>query len=661
MVQPSYALTAATSAQPLWQPAPERVAAANLTRFAQTVHETCGVAVDSYEDLWRWSVERREEFWPAVWDFCQVIAARRGEQVVVDGERMSGTRWFPDARLNFAENLLRRRDAAPGIVFWNEVGRQTTLSFSELHLQTARLAATLRRWGIRPGDRIAALLPNLPEAIVAMLAAASVGATFSSCSPDFGVPGAVDRFGQISPRVLFAADGYIYGGKRFSTVEKATALQQQIPSIERCALVPYLDPDVHTPAGPWCTWAEATAGDATSIEFEPLPFDHPLYILYSSGTTGVPKCIVHGSGGTLLQHAKEHVLHTDLRPGDRLFYFSTTGWMMWNWLASALASGCTLILYDGSAFHPNERVLWDLAEAEDVTVFGTSAKYLAALEKSGARPGKTHRLDALRTILSTGSPLAPESFDYVYRDIRSDVCLSSISGGTDIISCFLLGHPGLPVYRGELQVRGLGMKVDVFDEQGRSVVGGKGELVCTAPFPSMPIGFWNDPDGRKYRTAYFERYPGVWHHGDYTELTPNGGAIIHGRSDAVLKPGGVRIGTAEIYRQVEQVPEVIESLAVGQSWRGDVRIVLFVRLRPGTVFDEGLRRCIVERIRAGATPRHVPAKILEVTEIPRTRSGKMVELAVTDIVHGRLVANRKALENPAALAQFAGRHELEED
>lgn len=654
-------MTAVTCEQPLWRPSPERMATANITRFTRSVRDRWGVAAESYDELWRWSVERREEFWPAIWDFCQVIASRRGERVVVDGDRMPGARWFPDARLNFAENLLRRRDDAPGIVFWNEAGRQATLSFSELYLQTARLAATLRRWGIGPGDRIAALLPNLPHAIVAMLAAASVGATFSSCSPDFGVPGAVDRFGQISPRVLFAADGYFYGGKVFSTIEKATALQEQISSIEKCVLVPYVDPDVRPPAGPWFTWAEATAGTSDRIEFEPLPFDHPLYILYSSGTTGPPKCIVHGSGGTLLQHAKEHVLHTDLRPGDRLFYFSTTGWMMWNWMASALATGSTLVLYDGSAFHPNERILWDMAEAEGVTVFGTSAKYLAALEKSGARPGQTHRLDALRTILSTGSPLLPESFDYVYRDIRSDVCLSSISGGTDIISCFLLGNPALPVYRGELQVRGLGMKVEVFDEQGRSVVGEKGELVCTSPFPSMPIGFWNDPDGASYRMAYFARYPGVWHHGDYTELTSRGGAIIYGRSDAVLKPGGVRIGTAELYRQVEQVPEVVESLAVGQSWRGDVRIVLFVRLRPEMVLDEGLQRRIVERIRAGATPRHVPAKIMQVTEIPRTRSGKIVELAVTDILHGRPVANREALANPESLAQFDNRPELQED
>ena len=633
-----------------------------ITRFARFVNERYGVAGKDYDSLWRWSVDRREEFWQAVWDFCRVIASVRGERVLMDGDRMPGAKWFPDARLNFAENLLRRRDEAPAIVFWNELGRQEELSFAGLHEQTARLAWWLRGKGIGPGDRVAALLPNLPQAVIVMLAAASVGATFSSCSPDFGVPGAVDRFKQIAPRILFVADGYRYAGKLFATIGKGAEILAQIPSIERCVLIPYLEKDALPPAdNRWITWADAMSGPADEIEFAQLPFDHPLYIVFSSGTTGVPKCIVHGAGGTLLQHLKEHVLHTDLRNGDRLFYFTTTGWMMWNWLVSGLATGCTLILYDGSPVHPSERILWDMAEAEGVTAFGASARYLAALEKSGSRPARTHRLDSLRTVLSTGSPLAPESFDFVYRDIKSDVCLASISGGTDIVSCFVLGNPALPVFAGEIQVRGLGMKVEVFDAQGRTVVGQKGELVCTAAFPSMPVGFWNDPDGSRYRAAYFERFPGVWRHGDYAEITSRDGMVIHGRSDAVLNPGGVRIGTAEIYRQVEQVPEVMDSIVVGQSWRGDVRIVLFVRLRDGATLDDSLRHQIRQQIRAGASPRHVPAKIVHVTDIPRTRSGKIVELAVADIVHGRTVQNSDALANPEALMLFANRPELQED
>jgi acetoacetyl-CoA synthetase len=647
---------------PLWRPSEERVAAANLTRFTHFVNDRYAVGANDYAALWRWSTVQREQFWTAVWDFCHIRASARGERVLVDGDRMPGARWFPDARLNFAENLLRRRDDAEAIVFWNEAGRQSSLTFAQLYEQTAHVAAALKQWGVQPGDRVAALLPNIPEAIVVMLAAASLGAIFSSCSPDFGVSGAVDRFGQIAPRVLFVADGYTYGGKSFSSVDKAAAILAQVPSIETCVLIPYLNKNAQTSqSAGWKHWSEALAAPADEIAFAQLPFDHPLYILYSSGTTGVPKCIVHGAGGTLLQHVKEHVLHTDLRRDDRLFYFTTTGWMMWNWLVSALASEATVVLFDGSPFAPTERILWDLAEQERVTVFGTSAKYIAALEKAGAKPRETHRLDSLRAVLSTGSPLLPESFDYVYREIKADVCLSSISGGTDIVSCFVLGVPTLPVYRSEIQARGLGMQVEVFDDHGRSIEGQKGELVCTAAFPSMPVGYWNDPDGSRYRAAYFERYPGVWRHGDYTELTSHGGAIIYGRSDAVLNPGGVRIGTAEIYRQVEQVPEVVESLAVGQSWQGDVRIVLFVRLRDGITLDDALRRRIVQQVRTGASPRHVPAKILQVADIPRTRSGKIVELAVADCIHGRPVHNVEALANPAALEQFRGIVELQID
>ncbi len=646
----------------LWRPSEDRIAAANLTRFTHFVNDRYAVGAHDYAALWQWSIAEREQFWSAVWDFCQIKASARGERVLVDGDRMPGARWFPDARLNFAENLLRRRDDAEAIVFWNEAGRQSSLTYAELYEQTAHVAASLKQWGVQSGDRVAALLPNIPEAIVVMLAAASLGAIFSSCSPDFGVSGAVDRFGQIAPRVLFVADGYTYGGKSFSSLDKATAIRAAVPSIETCVMIPYLDRDATPPPAPgWKSWHEALASAGSDLDFAQLPFDHPLYILYSSGTTGVPKCIVHGAGGTLLQHVKEHVLHTDLRRDDRLFYFTTTGWMMWNWLVSALASEVTVVLFDGSPFAPTERILWDLAEQERVTVFGTSAKYIAALEKAGASPRQTHRLDSLRAVLSTGSPLLPESFDYVYREIKADVCLSSISGGTDIVSCFVLGVPTLPVYRSEIQARGLGMQVEVFDDHGRPVEGEKGELVCTAAFPSMPVGFWNDPDGSRYRAAYFERFPGVWRHGDYTELTSHGGVIIYGRSDAVLNPGGVRIGTAEIYRQVEQVPEVVESLAVGQSWQGDVRIVLFVRLRDGVTLDDALRRRIVQQVRTGASPRHVPAKILQVADIPRTRSGKIVELAVADCIHGRPVHNVEALANPTALDQFRGLAELQFD
>jgi acetoacetyl-CoA synthetase len=646
----------------LWAARPECIADMEITRFTRLVNEKYGVACNDYDSLWRWSVHRREEFWKAVWDFCGVIASVRGEQVLAYGDRMPGAKWFPDARLNFAENLLRRRDGAPAIVFWNELGRQEQMSFADLYAHTARLAPWLRSQGIGKGDRVAALLPNLPQAVIVMLAAASLGATFSTCSPDFGVPGAVDRFKQISPQIMFIADGYQYAGKLYRTISKGAEILAQIPSIETCVLIPYIDKEACPPEDKrWVKWADAMSESADGVEFSQLPFDHPLYIVFSSGTTGVPKCIVHGAGGTLLQHLKEHVLHTDLRNGDRLFYFTTTGWMMWNWLVSGLATGCTLVLYDGSPVHPSERILWDMAEAEGVTAFGTSARYLAALEKAGASPAKTHRLDSLRTVLSTGSPLAPESFEYVYRDIKSDICLASISGGTDIVSCFVLGNPALPVFAGEIQVRGLGMKVEVFDTQGRTVVGQKGELVCTAAFPSMPVSFWNDPDGNRYRAAYFQRFPGVWRHGDYAEITPRGGMIIHGRSDAVLNPGGVRIGTAEIYRQVEQVSEVMDSIVVGQSWRGDMRIVLFVRLRENLTLDDSLQHRIRHQIRSGASPRHVPAKILQVTDIPRTRSGKIVELTVADIIHGRTVQNSDALANPDALMLFANRPELQED
>ena len=647
-----------------------------MTAFLQRVRDRRppgSEAVSDFSSLYRWSVERPDAFWPEVWDFCGVVAEERpkrepGQDVVVGLERMAppdpvlGPRWFPEARLNFAENLLRYADDRPAIVFWNGRGKQHELSFAQLRAAVAAVAGALRSHGIQPGDRVAGFMPNLPETIIAMLAAASLGAIWSSCSPDFGANGVLDRFGQIRPRVLFCADGYLYAGKRIDSLERVREVRARIPGIERVVVVPYLsDRPVLDNLGDavlWGEWADPASG-ADSPGFLRLPFDHPLYIMYSSGTTGLPKCMVHGAGGTLIQHLKELVLHTDLTRDDRIFYFTTCGWMMWNWLVSSLAVGATVVLFDGAPLSP-PTVLLDLLERERVTVFGTSAKYIALAEKEGLRPGSTHDLSALRTILSTGSPLAPAGYDYVYRDVKADLHLASISGGTDIISCFALGNPIAPVWRGELQTRGLGMAVEVFDEQGRPVHGRDGELVCTRPFPSMPVTFWNDPDGAKYRSAYFEHFPGVWRHGDWARLTEHEGLVITGRSDATLNPGGVRIGTAEIYRQVEQLPEVMESLVVGQEWDGDVRIVLFVRLRPGTGLDEPLRERIRRRIRDHASPHHVPGRIVQVPDIPRTISGKITELAVREVIHGRSVTNSEALANPAALDLFRDIPELQD-
>ncbi|WP_370520652.1 acetoacetate--CoA ligase [Thioalkalivibrio sp. XN279] len=650
----------------LWQPSTEQVARAQLTRFMASASGAAGRPLETYDALWRWSIEQRDAFWAAVWDFCEVKASRRWDVVLENGEQMPGARWFTGARLNFAENLLRQDDPGRLALVWRgEDGSRRTFTRAELYRETARLAGALRELGVGPGDRVAGFLPNCPEAVIAMLAAASLGATWSSCSPDFGTQGVLDRFGQIRPKVLFTADGYRYNGKRIDSLERIRGVLQQLEDVERVVLVPFLDhepdaePDPDTlPHG--VRWQDLLSHE-TELEFAQLPFDHPLYILYSSGTTGVPKCIVHGAGGTLLQHLKEHRLHTDIGPEDMLFYFTTCGWMMWNWLVSGLAVGATLVLYDGNPFHPGPEALWQMAEEEGITVFGTSAKYLAAVEKAGYAPRAHFRLEPLRAILSTGSPLMPASFDFIYRDVKADVQLASISGGTDIVSCFALGCPVLPVHRGELQCRGLGMAVEIFDDEGRSHTEEPGELVCTKPFPSMPVGFWNDPDGDKYRAAYFERFPGVWHHGDWARLTEHGGLVIYGRSDAVLNPGGVRIGTAEIYRQVEKLEEVLESLAIGQDWGGDQRIVLFVRLRAGQSLDDALQAKIRQVIRANTTPRHVPAKIVQVNDIPRTLSGKIVELAVRNVVHGRPVKNTDALANPAALDEFRDRPELAAD
>jgi len=619
----------------------------------------CGF--DNYESLYEWSVEKLPAFWEAVCSFCGIIFDRSADLTLSRPDNIMDAGWFDGSQLNYAANLLRSDGNGTAIVFFGENGLRRELCHTDLRKEVASIAAGLKSAGVGKGDRVAAFLPNCPEAVIAMLATSSIGAIWSSCSPDFGVNGVVDRFGQIEPKVLFAANGYFYNGKTCDTRTTVDRVAEHLSGIEHIVVLPFVD---ELPAGisssRAVSWSDFAVPDS-SLSFTPVDFDHPLYIMFSSGTTGVPKCIAHGHGGSLLQHMKEHVLHTDIGDGDRLFFFTTCGWMMWNWLVSGLATGATLVLFDGSPFFRDGRILWEMAENERVTVFGTSAKYISALEKAGIRPGQEFELPDLRTVLSTGSPLAPESFDFVYEAIGKDLQLASISGGTDILSCFALGNPLLPVRRGELQCRGLGMAVQILDENGRPVVAEHGELVCTKPFPSAPVGFWNDADGSRYRAAYFERFPGVWAHGDFAELTANGGIIIHGRSDAVLNPGGVRIGTAEIYRQVEKLDEIVESIAIGQNWKDDVRVVLFVVLRDGIELDEALRQRVRTVIRDNTTPRHVPAKILAVPEIPRTKSGKIVELAVRSVVHGEVVTNTEALANPEALAYFADIDELGED
>ncbi len=643
---------------PLWQPTPERIEAAQWTAFRRRAEALAGRDLSEPAALHRWSVDEPRAFWELLWEWAGVRGDGPGPALGGADAPMPGARWFPEARLNFAENLLAWRGPRPALRWRAEDRVEGAWSGDELAAEVARCAAWLRERGVGPGDRVAGWLPNGPHAIAAMLATASVGATWSSCSPDFGARGVIDRFGQIEPAVLLAVDGYFYNGREHGIRERVDEVRAALPGLRETLLVPWASDDPPLPRGARL-WDEALAAHTGAEHaFERLPFDHPLYVLYSSGTTGPPKCIVHGAGGTLLQHLKEQRLHVDLRAGERFFYFTTCGWMMWNWLASGLASGATLLLYDGSPTHPSVGALFEWAARERVEVFGTSAKFLDAVAKAGWAPREHCDLSAMRALLSTGSPLAPEGFDFVHRDVAPHAQLASISGGTDIVSCFVLGCPVAPVWRGEIQGPGLGMAVDVFDETGAPLREGKGELVCTHPFPSMPTGFWNDPDGERYRAAYFERFPGVWCHGDFAEWTEHGGIVIHGRSDAVLNPGGVRIGTAEIYRQVEQVDEVVESLVIGQEWEGDQRIVLFVRLREGQVLDDALRARIRDQVRRGASPRHVPARIVQVPDIPRTRSGKIVELAVRHVVHGRPVRNREALANPEALEHFAGRGEL---
>ena len=656
--------------EPLWVPDERRSASATLSAFSTWLSERTGKPFPDFGALHRFSIGDPATFWTAIWDFAQVEGDKGSPPYIVHADKMPGASFFPGARLNFAENLLKREGAGDAVVFWGEDKVKRRLSWDQLRAEVGQASRALAAAGVAAGDRVAGMLPNMPESIVGVLGSAAIGAVWSSCSPDFGVQGVLDRFGQIEPKVLVACDGYYYNGKAIDIADKLAEVVAQLPSVGLVIVVPYLGHDrtvaqklnaaLASSGRHALTWDDAVrALPPAPPSFEWLPFAHPLYVLFSSGTTGMPKCIVHSAGGTLLKHLSEQRLHTDIKAGDRLFYFTTLGWMMWNWLVSGLASGATLLLYDGSPFFPDGNILWDYAQAERCTHFGTSAKYIDALKKAELAPGKTHDLSAVRAMLSTGSPLAAESFDYVYAAIKPDLHLASISGGTDICGCFVLGIPTKPVWRGEIQGPALGLAVDVRDQDGNPVVSGKGELVCTSPFPSMPVGFWNDPDGEKYRAAYFSRFPNVWHHGDFAEWTEHGGMIIHGRSDATLNPGGVRIGTAEIYRQVEQLSEVQEAIVIGQNWDNDVRVVLFVVLKPGHKLDDGLRDRIKRQIRSGASPRHVPARIVQVADIPRTKSGKITELAVRDVVHGREVKNKEALANPEALDLFRHLAEIE--
>ncbi|MGD9330181.1 MAG: acetoacetate--CoA ligase [Desulfobacterales bacterium] len=647
----------------LWQPTEDQIKQSNMYRYMQHVNARYEKSFASYEDLYQWSVGAIPDFWASIWDFMDILSSRGYQRVVDDVSKMPGARWFEGARLNFAENLLRYRDARTAILFKGESRPVARLTYAELYSAVARVAAALQNCGVTVGDRVVGFMPNMPQTIIAMLAATSLGATWSSCSPDFGIKGVLDRFGQIKPKVIFTANGYAFKGKAIDSLGRIADILAQLPSIEQVVVVPYTEKRPDIGAVPHAVlWDDFIAGsEGRELVFAQLPFDHPLYIMYSSGTTGLPKCMVQSAGGILLHQMKELVLHTNLTRQDTIFYFTTCGWMMWNWLTCALATGATLVLFDGNPFHPHPGALWELAAEEGLTVFGTSAGYIAALQASGLKPGEVYDLSRLRAVLSTGSPLSIEGFEFVYAHVKKDLQLASISGGTDLNGCFALGNPMGPVYAGELQCRGLGMKVEAFDENGQSVTGRQGELVCTAPFPSMPIYFWNDPDMQKYHQAYFDVYPGVWRHGDYITITERGGVIIYGRSDATLNPGGVRIGTAEIYRQMDQIGEIADCVVVGQHWKNDVRVILFVQLAPGQTLTDELQQRIRKTIRANASPRHVPAKIMAVPDVPYTLNMKKVELAVRKVIHGEPVTNKDALRNPEALDFYTDLPELQAD
>ncbi|MCP4294231.1 MAG: acetoacetate--CoA ligase [Proteobacteria bacterium] len=641
-----------------WRPDPERIRSSNMFRFMEHVNKIYNNSFTNYEDLYQWSINEPEQFWATLWEQSGIIHSGKYHQVVDDIHKMPGASWFKGVKLNFAENLLRYRDDQIALSFKGENQDTQSISYKDLYDEVARLAKALRDVGVVKGDRVAGFVPNMIETVIAMLATTSIGAIWSSCSPDFGIKGVLDRFCQIKPKILFTANGYFYNGKTHDSLGKINEILQELPSIEKVIVIPYIDQDLSAlPQGIWLEeFIDST--DIPELQFEQVEFADPLYIMYSSGTTGVPKCIVHSVGGTLIQQIKELKLHSNVTREDTIFYFTTCGWMMWNWLVSSLSLGARVMLYDGSPFSPSRGSMWKLIHDEQVTIFGTSAKFLAECEKAGVNPKKCFDQSQLKTILSTGSTLSEESYEYVYRDVKEDLQLSSISGGTDIVSCFALGNPMGSVYSGELQVRGLGMKVEAFDEQGEGMIAEKGELVCSLAAPCMPISFWDDKGDKKYRAAYFETFPGIWHHGDYIEVTKRGGVIIYGRSDATLNPGGVRIGTAEIYRQVDSIPEVLDSLLIGQNWQDDVRIILFVKLRENIELTEELIQQIKTTIRKGTSPRHVPAKVLDVEDIPYTISGKKVELAVKKIIQGEVVKNRDALANPQALEFFQDRSEL---
>ena len=646
---------------PIWEPSEERKRAANMTRFMDFVNKRYGQSLNSYDDLYNWSVDKIPDFWASLWEFADIKASKPYDAVVTDLDKMLGARWFPGARLNFAENLLRYRDDKIALIFKGEAQEAVRLTYAQLYDQVARLAKSLRASGVTVGDRVSGYVPNMIESVVAMLAATSIGAIWSSCSPDFGIKGVLDRFKQVEPKLLFTANGYSYKGKLHYSLERVSSILEDIPSIQRVVVIPYTERKADISNIPKSIHYEDFIAKDTGLEiqFEQLPFDHPPYIMYSSGTTGVPKCIIHKAGGQLTQHIKELMLHSDLKREDTIFYFATCGWGMWNWLVSSLSVGATVLLFDGSPFYPDPGLLFRLAQDEKISVFGTSPRYLAELERAGVKPAKEYNLSSLKTIISTGSPLSVENYQFVYRDIKKDVFLNNFSGGTEIISCFGIGNPISPIYQGEMQGLGLGMKVKIFDPEGNSVVGQEGELVCTAPFPSMPVGFWNDENNQRYISTYFEVYPNVWHHGDYAEITDTGGLIIHGRSDATLNPGGVRIGTAEIYRQMETLGEIEDSIVVGQNWDNDTRVVLFVKLAEGVELNEDLISKIIATIRGNLTPRHVPAKIITVNDIPYTRSGKKVELAVKNVIHNRPVTNIDALGNPEVLELYKDLEELQ--